>query len=69
MKKYLYLMSQSPFQLMPALAGFDMTLATTAFEQLADLLFLEEGIWQIAKTTNPSLIGQKSINQSIKALP
>ena len=65
--KYLYLLRQSPYSSSLAREALDMVLATAAFDQQVQLLFMHEGVLQLQNKQNAQLLQQKNIEKTLQA--
>lgn len=46
----------------------EMALASAAFDQQVNYVFLDDGVYQLLKTQNAAIIGQKTIGNALEAL-
>ncbi|NRB41060.1 MAG: sulfurtransferase complex subunit TusC [Pseudomonadales bacterium] len=65
--KYLYLLRQAPYQSSLAREALDMVLATAAFDQHVQLLFINDGVFQLQKGQQADLLQQKNIEKTLQA--
>lgn len=68
MKKYLFVMSQSPHSGSEVQETLDIILTTAAFDQQVGLLFLDDGVFQLKDQQNPERLGLKDTASIFKAL-
>ena len=65
--KYLYLLRQAPYNSSLAREALDMVLATAAFDQQVQLLFMHEGVLQLQNKQNTEHLQQKNIEKTLQA--
>ena len=65
--KYLYLLRQAPYQNSLSREALDMVLATAAFDQQVQLLFMHDGVYQLQKNQQAELLQQKNIEKTLHA--
>ena len=68
-KKILIICRRAPYGNPLARAGLDAVLAAAAFEQDANVLFMDDGVWQLLPGQAPDAIGRKSLRAIIQSLP
>ncbi len=67
-KKFLFILSQSPHDGLWVQETLDILLTVAAFDQPVSLLFLDQGVFQIKKHQNSELINLKNTAAIFKAL-
>jgi tRNA 2-thiouridine synthesizing protein C len=60
---------QSPWAGPSAREALDIALAGGAFDLPVGLLFLDDGVWQLAPTQKPGNLQQKDLSANLQALP
>lgn len=65
--KYLYLLRQAPYQSALAREALDMVLATAAFDQHVQLLFIHDGVFQLQDNQQANLLAHKNIEKTLQA--
>jgi tRNA 2-thiouridine synthesizing protein C len=68
-KSMLLICRQSPWSGSGAREALDIALAGGAFELPIALLFLDDGVFQLASGQRPAAIGQKDLGANLRALP
>ncbi|SHE66226.1 tRNA 2-thiouridine synthesizing protein C [Microbulbifer donghaiensis] len=68
-KRILALCRQAPYGNALAREGLEAVLAAAAMDQVADLLFCGDGVFQLLPEQSPAGIGQKSLQRNLQALP
>ncbi len=68
MKKFLFILSQSPHDGFWVQETLDIILTVAAFDQPVSLLFLDQGVFQIKKKQNSELINEKNTTAIFKAM-
>lgn len=68
MKKILFINHQTPYGNNCAQEALDMLLMASTFAQDLNVLFLDEGVWQLRKDQNPTDINAKNFSVTYKAL-
>ncbi|MCB1687315.1 MAG: sulfurtransferase complex subunit TusC [Halioglobus sp.] len=68
-KPLLIVMRQSPYGTSLAKAAVDVALATAAFDQLVDLLFVGDGVLQLLAGQDSQSLGKKNIGRQLASLP
>jgi tRNA 2-thiouridine synthesizing protein C len=69
MNKPLFIFRQAPYGTDIAREGLDMALAFAAFDQTVNLLFLDDGVWQLMPTQAGQQLNTKSVSQLLQVLP
>ena len=62
-------MRHSPYGSSLAKAAVDVALATAAFEQAVDLLFVGDGVLQLMSNQDSHSVGKKNIGRQLASLP
>lgn len=65
---YLFLLRQSPYGSTLAREALDMALATAAFDQKVQLVFLNDGVYQLITNHQAELKQRKDISKTLPAL-
>lgn len=65
---YLFLLRQSPYGSTLAREALDMALATAAFDQKVQLVFLNDGVYQLLQDQQAELKQRKNISKTLLAL-
>ena len=68
-KRVLALYRQAPYGNALAREGLEAVLAAAAMDQMADLLFCGDGVFQLLPDQSPIDIQQKSLQRNLQALP
>ena len=68
-KRFLIVCRPPPYGASFAREALDMALACAAFDQRVALLFLGDGVLQLASGQHPEPIGQKPLDKQLGALP
>lgn len=68
-KTMLMVLRHSPYGSSLARASLDVALATAAFEQAVDLLFLGDGVLQLKPDQDTQRLGIKNIGKQLASLP
>lgn len=66
-KKILFVFRTAPYSTYQAQEGLDALLAARIFDQHADILFIDDGVYQLLPTQAP--IGMANIYKQLKSLP
>ena len=69
MKSLLLICRQAPWSGLAARELLDVALAGGAFDLPLALLFLDDGVLQLAPTQNPKALAQKDVQANLNALP
>jgi tRNA 2-thiouridine synthesizing protein C len=67
-KKFLYINRKAPYGTIYALESLEVVLIGAAFEQDVSLLFIDDGVFQIAKGQDTSTSGFKNFSPTYSAL-
>jgi tRNA 2-thiouridine synthesizing protein C len=65
----LMLVRHSPYGSSLAKSSLDVALATAAFEQAVDVLFMGDGVLQLLPDQNSTTIGKKNVGRQLASLP
>ena len=68
-KSLLIISRQSPWSGPSAREALDIVLAGGAFDLPIGLLFLDDGVWQLAAQQNAKALQQKDLSANLQALP
>ena len=68
-KTVLIVLRHSPYGSSLAKASLDVALATAAFEQAVDLLFLGDGVLQLLPDQDSQSLGIKNVGRQLASLP
>lgn len=68
-KTVLIVLRHSPYGSSLAKASLDVALATAAFEQSVDLLFLGDGVLQLLPNQDSHSLGLKNVGRQLASLP
>ena len=66
-KKFLFIFKEAPHSSLQTKEGLDFAFSCAAFEQKVDLLFCDDGIFQLLKNQNTEMLGIKNHSLSIEA--
>jgi tRNA 2-thiouridine synthesizing protein C len=66
--RYLFLLRQTPYGSTLAREALDMALATAAFDQQVQLLFINDGVYQLINEQNSVIKQRKNISKTLAAL-
>jgi len=67
-KKFLYLNRKAPYGSIYALESLEVVLIGAAFEQDVSLAFVDDGVFQLAKSQDSKGIGMKNFSATYRAL-
>ncbi len=67
-KKFMYVNRRAPYGSIYGLEALDVVLAGAAFEQEVCLAFLDDGVYQLKRNQNPSILGMKHYTRTFGAL-
>jgi tRNA 2-thiouridine synthesizing protein C len=67
-KKFLYVNRRAPYGTIYALESLEVVLIGAAFEQDVALAFVDDGVFQLAKSQNTDGIGVKNFSPTFRAL-
>ncbi len=67
-KRFLFVNRKAPYGTIYALEALEVVLITAAFDQDVTLAFLDDGVYQLLKTADPTDIGMKNFAPTYRAL-
>ena len=67
-KRILFLMRQPPYVTSHALEALESALVAGVFDQRVSVLFRDDGVWQLVKGQDGSVLGARSIGKVVQAL-
>ncbi len=67
-KKFMYVNRKAPYGTIYALESLEVVLIGAAFEQDVSLAFIDDGVYQIAKSQETEEVGMKNFSPTYKAL-
>ncbi|MDA8389718.1 MAG: sulfurtransferase complex subunit TusC [Gammaproteobacteria bacterium] len=67
-KRFLFVNRKAPYGTIYALEALEVVLITAAFDQDVSLAFLDDGVYQLLKTADPTGIGMKNFAPTYRAL-
>jgi tRNA 2-thiouridine synthesizing protein C len=68
-KKLLLVLRRAPYGDTLARASLDVALAAAAFDQQVELLFMDDGVWQLLPAQQPTAIGAKNLYKTLQSMP
>lgn len=68
MKKFMFLNRKAPYGTIYALESLEVVLIAATFDQDCSLVFLDDGVYQLAKGQNTKAIGLKNFSPTYRAL-
>ena len=68
-KTITFISRSTPYGSGRAKACLDMVLSTAVFEQCVNLVFMDDGVWQLQAAQNPQAINAKDLSAALSALP
>ena len=68
MKKFLYLNRKAPYGTIYAWESLEVVLIGAAFDQEVSLMFVDDGVYQLAKGQNTTGIGMKNFSPTYRTL-
>ena len=68
-KKLLLVLRHAPYGNALARASLDVALAAAAFEQDIELLFMDDGVWQLLPNQQPADIAAKNLHKTLESMP
>ncbi len=66
--RYLFVVRDAPYVGGRAQESLDLLLTLAAFDQVVDVVLLEDGIWQLHRDQQPEILAQKNIAALWQAL-
>lgn len=67
-KKFVYINRKAPYGTVYALESLEVVLIAAAFEQEVQLIFMDDGVYQLTKNQSTDGIGMKNFSKAYKAL-
>jgi tRNA 2-thiouridine synthesizing protein C len=67
-KKFMYINRKAPYGTIYALESLEVVLIAAAFDQDVSLVFMDDGVYQIAKGQHTKNIGMKNFSPTYRAL-
>jgi tRNA 2-thiouridine synthesizing protein C len=68
-RSLLLVFRRAPYGSGLARAGYDIALAAAAFEQPVELLFMDDGVWQLLPGQQPADIDARNVAATLDSLP
>ena len=68
-KRIMYVNRRAPYGTAYALEALDVMLAGAVFEQEVSAVFLDDGVYQLRRGQNPSVLQMKDFSKTFGALP
>ena len=68
MKKFMFVNRKAPYGTIDALESLEVVLIAATFDQDCSLVFMEDGVYQLAKHQNTKAIGMKNFSPTYRAL-
>ncbi len=68
-KRIMYVNRRAPYGTAYALEALDVVLAGAVFEQDVSVVFLDDGVYQLKRGQNPSVLNMKDFSKTFGALP
>jgi tRNA 2-thiouridine synthesizing protein C len=68
MKKFMFVNRKAPHGTIYALESLEVVLITATFDQDCSLVFMDDGVYQLAKAQNTKAIGTKNFSPTYRAL-
>jgi tRNA 2-thiouridine synthesizing protein C len=68
MKKFMFLNRKAPHGTIYALEGLEVVLIAASFDQDCSLVFMDDGVYQLAKGQDTKPIGTKNFSPTYRAL-
>lgn len=68
-KTLTFIARSTPYGTGRAKALLDMVLSAAVFDQTINLLFMDDGVWQLAHNQQPATIDAKDLSAALGALP
>jgi tRNA 2-thiouridine synthesizing protein C len=67
-KRFLFVNRKAPYGTVYALESLEVVLISAAFDQDISLVFMDDGVYQIAKNQNTEAINMKNFSRTYRAL-
>ena len=68
MKKFMFVNRKAPYGTIYALESLEVVLIAATFDQDCSLVFMDDGVYQLAKAQNTKAIGLKNFSPTYRAL-
>ncbi len=68
MKKFMFVNRKAPYGTIYALESLEVVLIAATFDQDVSLVFVDDGVYQLAKGQNTKPIGTKNVSPTYRAL-
>ncbi|MDE0309656.1 MAG: sulfurtransferase complex subunit TusC [Acidiferrobacterales bacterium] len=68
-KRIMYFNRRAPYGTAYALEALDVVLAGAVFEQEVSVVFVDDGVYQLKRGQNPSVLNMKDFSKTFGALP
>jgi tRNA 2-thiouridine synthesizing protein C len=68
MKKFMFVNRKAPYGTVYALESLEVVLIAATFDQDCSLVFMDDGVYQLAKSQNTKAIGVKNFSPTYRAL-
>jgi tRNA 2-thiouridine synthesizing protein C len=68
MKKFMFVNRRAPYGTVYALESLEVVLIAATFDQDCSLVFMDDGVYQLAKSQNTKAIGVKNFSPTYRAL-
>ena len=68
MKKFMFVNRKPPYGTIYALESLEVVLLAATFDQDCSLVFMDDGVYQLAKAQNTKAIGLKNFSPTYRAL-
>jgi tRNA 2-thiouridine synthesizing protein C len=67
-KKFMFVNRKAPYGTIYALEGLEVVLISAAFEQDVSMAFIDDGVFELAKSQDTKALGQKNFSPTYRAL-
>ncbi len=67
-KRFMFINRRAPYGTIYGLEALDAVLAGSAFEQDISVVFLDDGVYQLMRNQDPSVLGMKHFTRTFRAL-
>ena len=67
-KKFMFVNAKAPYGTVYALEVLEMVLISAAFDQDVHIAFVDDGVYQIVKNQDPSVLEMKNFSKTYRAL-
>ncbi|HEY0887204.1 MAG TPA: sulfurtransferase complex subunit TusC [Ramlibacter sp.] len=68
MKRFMFVNRKAPYGTIYALESLEVVLIAATFDQDCSLVFMDDGVYQLAKSQNTKAIGVKNFSPTYRAL-